>query len=202
MRKKKIYSYVQFLREQEEQEEQVEVPVTPDMDTQREAEEKKAETLKDLQKRMQDYKTVKPRLESAFKKAGEDPNYDIEKEVLSIHGGDRRSEDRNPLVTALEQVLRAQLRITRAERKRVEDVNKKTKLEAQLRSVTEYTPDAKDAKLKQDETVARIKDGISELNKSISDNQNITDLKNKFKEAQDSMEELFQKEEERLKSIS
>lgn len=194
----RLHRYEGFIREQEET---GPVPYVPDESVSAEAEEKKRETLKELQQRMNEYRSVKNRLETAFKRAGEDRNYDIDKEVSIIHGNRQNTEDRNPLVMALEQVLRAQLRITRAERKMAEDVNTKTELESKLRELKGMSPEDRVAKDSHKETIDRLTEEINELNRQISDNSQIKELKDKFKEAEESMKELFEKEKEKLDNM-
>jgi hypothetical protein len=161
----------------------------------KDAEEIKAENIKELDKKIQDYKTIKPRLETAFKKAGEDPGYDIEKEVLSIYG----NKPKNSIASELERYLRLELDLKKKEIKKINDVQKKTELESELINIKQYTPDGKDAKKKQEETVARKKDDIKKLDKNISDtNMEITDLNKKLSDAKKSKDEVFKKEDEKM----
>ena len=200
MMKYRIYKYVEFLREQEETDNGP-VPYVPDSDAQKEAEDDKRTRLQELNQQMRDYLSVKGRLENAFNMATKDPGYDLEKELTSIHGNKRNTDERNPLVTALEQVLRIKLKITNVERKVAKDVDTKTELETKLRDMKSLTPEDKIVQDTQKETIDKLTKEVSKLGTEINMGRNISALKSDLKNAEDTMKEVFDREKELLDSM-
>lgn len=197
----RLHRYDGFIREQEETDTGP-VPYIPDSDAQKEAEDEKRVRLQELKQRMGDYLSIKGRLETVFNTATKDPNYDLEKELSSIHSNKRNVDERNPLVTALEQVLRVKLKITKVERKVAKDVDTKTGLETKTRDMKSLTPEDKVVQDTQKETIDKLTKEVAKLGTEINAGRNISKLKDDLKKAEDTMKELFDREKELLDSMS